>query len=93
METVMRFSPKALALSIALGLSLGSSVSIAQTAAKPGAVNLKETVKIAWIDPLSGLMGAGGQQPAQDLPVLRREVQRQQPGGREVRGHLASTTS
>ena len=29
----MRFSPKALALSIALGLSLGSSVSIAQTAA------------------------------------------------------------
>ncbi|MGH1554016.1 hypothetical protein ACRAWF_24880 [Streptomyces sp. L7] len=43
-------------------------------------------MKIAWIDPLSGLMAPVGQNQAV-LPVLRREVQRDEPGRREVRDH------
>ena len=53
----MTFTPKTLALSIACALTLGTSPAFAQ---KAGNVNLKETVKIAWIDPLSGLMAPVG---------------------------------
>jgi branched-chain amino acid transport system substrate-binding protein len=81
METFMRFSPKALALCIALGLSLGSSVSIAQTAAKPGAVNLKETVKIAWIDPLSGLMAPVGNNQLKSFQFFGEKFSANNPAG------------
>ena len=37
-----------------------------------------ETVKIAWLDPLSGLMAAVGHEPAQDLPVPGRGVQQEE---------------
>jgi branched-chain amino acid transport system substrate-binding protein len=77
----MRFSPKALALSIALGLSFGSSVSVAQTAAKPGAVNLKETVKIAWIDPLSGLMAPVGNNQLKSFQFFAEKFSATNPAG------------
>ncbi|MEO8280450.1 MAG: branched-chain amino acid ABC transporter substrate-binding protein [Ideonella sp.] len=58
----MRLSRRALSLStaaLAIGLSLGSTAAFSQ-AAKPGAVKLNETVKLAWIDPLTGLMAPVG---------------------------------
>ena len=75
----MRFSPKALALSIALGLSFGSSVAVAQT--KPGAVNLKETVKIAWIDPLSGLMAPVGNNQLKSFQFFAEKFSASNPAG------------
>jgi branched-chain amino acid transport system substrate-binding protein len=47
-----------------------------------------ETVKIAWIDPLSGPFANIGQNQPEELPVRRREGQCQQPCRREVRGRL-----
>ncbi|MBL8303407.1 MAG: ABC transporter substrate-binding protein, partial [Ideonella sp.] len=76
----MRVSPKVLALSMALAFSLGSSVSIAQTA-KPGAVNLKETVKIAWIDPLSGLMAPVGNNQLKSFQFFAEKFSANNPAG------------
>jgi branched-chain amino acid transport system substrate-binding protein len=52
--------------------------------AGPAAAQKGETVRIAWIDPLSGLM-APRQNQVQQLPVPRRSTSTEQPGGREVR--------
>ena len=76
----MRVSPKVLALSMALAFGLGSSVSIAQTA-KPGAVNLKETVKIAWIDPLSGLMAPVGNNQLKSFQFFAEKFSATNPAG------------
>jgi hypothetical protein len=55
------------------------------TLAASGALAQKgETVKIAWIDPLSGLMAAGGAKPAQELPVPGRRVQQKEPCRRQI---------
>ena len=57
----------------------------ARAAGAAGRADGRRTVKIAWIDPLSGLMRRCRQEPAQELPVHRRAVQHEQPGRREVR--------
>lgn len=79
----MRFSPKVLALSLALACSFGSSVSVAQTAAKPaaGAVKLNETVKIAWIDPLSGLMAPVGNNQLKSFQFFAEKFSANNPAG------------
>jgi len=45
-----------------------------------------ETVKIAWIDPLSGLMAPVGSNQLKSFQFFCREVQQDQPGGCQVRG-------
>ncbi len=79
----MRFSPNVLALSLALACSFGSSVSVAQTAAKPaaGAVKLNETVKIAWIDPLSGLMAPVGNNQLKSFQFFAEKFSTSNPAG------------
>jgi branched-chain amino acid transport system substrate-binding protein len=82
----MTFAPKTLALSIALALSFGSSVAVAQNATqkaaqKAGAVNLKETVKIAWIDPLSGLMAPVGSNQLKSFQFFAEKFSASNPAG------------
>ena len=74
----MTFAPKTLALSIAFALSFGSSVALAQ---KAGAVNLKETVKIAWIDPLSGLMAPVGSNQLKSFQFFAEKFSANNPAG------------
>lgn len=74
----MTFAPKTLALSIAFALSFGSSVAMAQ---KAGAVNLKETVKIAWIDPLSGLMAPVGSNQLKSFQFFAEKFSATNPAG------------
>ena len=52
-----------------------------------------QVVKMAWIDPLSGLMAPVGNNQLKSWQFFDREVQREQSGRREVRGRSASTTS
>jgi len=78
----MTFAPKTLALSIAFALSFGSSVAVAQNAAqKASAVNLKETVKIAWIDPLSGLMAPVGSNQLKSFQFFAEKFSATNPAG------------
>jgi branched-chain amino acid transport system substrate-binding protein len=77
----MRLTPRrTLVLSIVLGLGFGTSVGFAQTA-KPGAVNLKETVKIAWIDPLSGLMAPVGSNQVKSFQFFAEKFSANNPAG------------
>ena len=68
-------------------LALATTLVLAGLALHPGAVFAQkgETVKIAWIDPLSGLMAPIGQNQLKSGAVPRRAVQQEQPGRREVR--------
>ena len=74
----MTFAPKKLAFSIAFALSLGSASAMAQKAA---AVNLKETVKIAWIDPLSGLMAPVGSNQLKSFQFFAEKFSANNPAG------------
>lgn len=74
----MRHFPKALALCIALGFGTADVV-FAQ--ARPGAVNLKETVKIAWIDPLSGLMAPVGNNQLKSFQFFAEKFSANNPAG------------
>ncbi len=76
----MRFIRRALSLSIALGLGLASSAAFSQ-AAKPGAVKLNETVKIAWIDPLSGLMAPVGNNGLNGFKLFAEKFSATNPAG------------
>jgi branched-chain amino acid transport system substrate-binding protein len=46
-----------------------------------------ETVKIAWIDPLSGLMAPVGQNQLKSFQFLAEHFNKKQPGRRQVRDH------
>ena len=74
----MTFTPKTLALSIACALTLGTSLALAQ---KAGNVNLKETVKIAWIDPLSGLMAPVGTNQLKSFQFFAEKFSASNPAG------------
>ena len=74
----MTFAHKKLAFSIAFALSLGSASAMAQKAA---AVNLKETVKIAWIDPLSGLMAPVGSNQLKSFQFFAEKFSANNPAG------------
>jgi branched-chain amino acid transport system substrate-binding protein len=74
----MTFTPKILALSIACALTLSASLAFAQ---KAGAVNLKETVKIAWIDPLSGLMAPVGSNQLKSFQFFAEKFSATNPAG------------
>ena len=64
------------AFAACVGAALVVSAGTALGQAKGGAKPLQgQVVKLAWIDPLSGLMASGRQQPAQQLEVRDREVQ------------------
>ncbi len=75
MSTQTFFMRRHFGIAVAASAMLYASVALAQAPAKPaaaapakaaapaavpGAVNLNQTVKIAWLDPLSGLMAAVG---------------------------------
>ncbi|WP_393938938.1 branched-chain amino acid ABC transporter substrate-binding protein [Piscinibacter sakaiensis] len=75
----MRNTPRPLALALALGFTFGSGAVMAQ--AKPGAVNLKETVKIAWIDPLSGLMAPVGNNQLKSFQFFAEKFSASNPAG------------
>ena len=74
----MTFTPKTLAVSIAFALSLSAPFAQAQ---KAGAVNLKETVKIAWIDPLSGLMAPVGSNQLKSFQFFAEKFSASNPAG------------
>ena len=74
----MTFTPKTLAFSIACALTLGTSLALAQ---KAGNVNLKETVKIAWIDPLSGLMAPVGTNQLKSFQFFAEKFSASNPAG------------
>lgn len=69
-----------LALSIALGLSFGSLVSVAQAAPAKSAT-AGETVKIAFIDPLSGLLGPVGQNQVKSFQFMQEKFNKSNPAG------------
>ena len=79
----MTMTPKTLALGIAMALSVGAPVALAQQAAKPGAgaVKLNETVKIAWIDPLTGLMGPVGNNFVKSFQYFGEKANASNPAG------------
>ena len=74
----MTFTPKTLAFSIACALTLSTSLALAQ---KAGTVNLKETVKIAWIDPLSGLMAPVGTNQLKSFQFFAEKFSASNPAG------------
>ncbi len=74
----MTFTPKTLAFSIACALTLSTSLALAQ---KAGNVNLKETVKIAWIDPLSGLMAPVGTNQLKSFQFFAEKFSASNPAG------------
>ncbi len=79
----MRLSRRAMSLStaaLAITLGFGSTAALSQTG-KPGAVNLKETVKIAWIDPLTGLMAPVGNNGLHSFQFFGEKFSASNPAG------------
>jgi len=83
-------TPSLAALGVALGLCMASQAQAQAQAAKPAAapakaaapaVNLKETVKIAWIDPLSGLMAPVGQNQLKSFQFFAEKFSQNNPAG------------
>jgi len=68
----MKFTRKMFGLSVAATLALGSSVAFAQKG---------ETVKIAWIDPLSGLMAPVGQNQLKSFQFFAEQFNKSNPAG------------
>lgn len=76
-------------IAVAASAMLYGSVAFAQTPAKTGAaaattnagVNLKETVKIGWLDPLSGLMAAVGTNQLKTFQFLAEEFNKKNVAG------------
>jgi branched-chain amino acid transport system substrate-binding protein len=85
-----------LAFGMAMGLGLAATFAQAQApaakaaakapaaapaAAPKGSVNLNETVKIAWIDPLSGLMAPVGQNQLKSFQFFAEKFSQNNPAG------------
>ena len=85
----MTFTPKTLALSIACALAFGTSLAFAQTTPAKAATAAKEsakplagqTVKIAWIDPLSGLMAPVGSNQLKSFQFFAEKFSASNPAG------------
>ena len=76
-ETSMRFTKSLFGASVAAAMALHAGLAFAQAG---------ETVKMAFIDPLSGPFANIGQNILKHVPVRRRARERQeQPGRRQVR--------
>ena len=76
------FSPLPLA-KFAIGATLAVSATFALAQAKPLA---GQTVKIAWIDPLTGLMGPVGNNQLNTVRFMAEKYNAIEPGRRQVRG-------
>ena len=88
MTTQRNFVRRHIGIAMAVSALLCSGLSLAQTpapakAAAPvaGAVNLNQTVKIAWLDPLSGLMAAVGNNQLKSFQFLAERFSQQNKAG------------
>lgn len=89
MTTHSMFSFRPLGVAVAVSAALCSTTTLAQVPAKPvaapvasaGAVNLNQTVKIAWLDPLSGLMAAVGTNQLKSFQFLAEEFSKKNKAG------------
>lgn len=88
MTTQRYFVRRHVAMAVAASALLYSGLSLAQApaparAAAPaaGAVNLNQTVKIAWLDPLSGLMAAVGTNQLKSFQFLAERFSQQNKAG------------
>jgi branched-chain amino acid transport system substrate-binding protein len=68
----MKFTHKLFGLTIGATLALGSGLAFAQKG---------ETVKIGWIDPLSGLMAPVGQNQIKSFQFIAEEFNKKNPAG------------
>jgi branched-chain amino acid transport system substrate-binding protein len=64
-----------------LGMALAASAAMPLAHAAPPAVNLKETVKIAWIDPQTGLMGPVGNNFIKTFQFFAEKFNASNPAG------------
>ena len=88
MTTQRYFVRRHVAVAVAASAFLYSGLSLAQSpapakAAAPsaGAVNLNQTVKIAWLDPLSGLMAAVGTNQLKSFQFLAERFSQKNKAG------------
>ena len=88
MTTQRFFVRRHIAMAVAASALLYSGLSLAQApapakAAAPvaGAVNLNQTVKIAWLDPLSGLMAAVGTNQLKSFQFLAERFSKNNKAG------------
>ena len=88
MTTQRYFVRRHVAVAVAASALLYSGLSLAQSpapakAAAPsaGAVNLNQTVKIAWLDPLSGLMAAVGTNQLKSFQFLAERFSQKNKAG------------
>ena len=88
MTTQRNFVRRHIGIAMAVSALLCSGLSLAQApapakAAAPvaGAVNLNQTVKIAWLDPLSGLMAAVGNNQLKSFQFLAERFSQKNKAG------------
>ncbi len=88
MTTQRNFVRRHIGIAMAVSVLLCSGLSLAQApapakAAAPvaGAVNLNQTVKIAWLDPLSGLMAAVGNNQLKSFQFLAERFSQKNKAG------------
>jgi branched-chain amino acid transport system substrate-binding protein len=88
MTTQTFFKPSQIGIAlVALSALLCSGMTLAQAPAKAapapaaGSVNLNQTVKIAWLDPLSGLMAAVGTNQLKGFQFLAEEFSKKNKAG------------
>jgi branched-chain amino acid transport system substrate-binding protein len=94
MTTQTRFFARHAGIALAVSSMLYSGMALAQTPAKAaapakaavaapatGAVNLNQTVKIAWLDPLSGLMAAVGTNQLKGFQFLAEQFSKKNKAG------------
>ncbi|MDB5890710.1 MAG: branched-chain amino acid transporter substrate-binding protein [Polaromonas sp.] len=88
--TIRNFSsPRQLGVALAVSATLCGGLAFAQAparsaaapAAAAGSVNLNQTVKIAWLDPLSGLMAAVGANQLKGFQFLAEEFTKKNKAG------------
>lgn len=68
----MRFTRRLFGVSVAAAAALGSTLAFAQAG---------QTIKIAWIDPLSGLMGPVGQNQIKSFQFMAEHFNKGNPAG------------
>jgi branched-chain amino acid transport system substrate-binding protein len=94
MTTQNRFFARHAGIALAVSSMLYSGMALAQATAKAaapakavvaapatGAVNLNQTVKIAWLDPLSGLMAAVGTNQLKGFQFLAEQFSKKNKAG------------
>ena len=89
MTTQTRFFARHAGVTLAVSAMLYSGMTLAQAPAKAavaapaagGAVNLNQTVKIAWLDPLSGLMAAVGTNQLKGFQFLAEQFSKKNKAG------------